>query len=48
MKKSCGVMLGAYENGVFRIRRILNGDETDGGLDFIAEPLVLRVSVATY
>ncbi len=39
---------GAYEDGVFRVRRALNGDQTDGGLDFIAEPLVLRVSVATY
>ncbi len=39
---------GAYENGVFRVRRILNGDQTDGGLDFISEPLVLRVTVATY
>ena len=39
---------GAYENGVFQVRRILNGDQTDGGLDFIAEPLVLRVSVTTY
>jgi hypothetical protein len=28
--------------------RFLNGDQTDGGLDFSSEPLVLRVSVATY
>ena len=39
---------GTYENGVFRFIRVLNGDQTDGGLDFSSEPLVLRVSVATY
>jgi len=39
---------GAYENGSFKFIRILNGDETDYGLNFNAEPLVLRVSVATY
>ena len=39
---------GVYENGVFRFVRIWNGDETDWGLNFGAEPLVLRVSVATY
>jgi hypothetical protein len=39
---------GTYENGVFKFRRVLNGDQTDGGLDFSSEPLVLRVSVATY
>jgi Domain of unknown function (DUF5597)/Beta-galactosidase len=39
---------GAYENGVFKFLRIWNGDETDWGLNFGAEPLVLRVSVATY
>lgn len=39
---------GAYENGVFKFRRVLNGDQTDGGLDFSSEPLVLRVSVTTY
>jgi hypothetical protein len=39
---------GAYENGVFKMRRIWNGDETDWGLNFGAEPVVLRVSVATY
>jgi hypothetical protein len=37
-----------YENGVFKFLRVLNGDQTDGGLDFSSEPLVLRVSVATY
>jgi beta-galactosidase GanA len=39
---------GTYENGVFKFRRLLNGDQTDGGLDFSSEPLVLRVSVGTY
>jgi hypothetical protein len=39
---------GSYENGVFQFRRLLNGDQTDGGLDFSSEPLVLRVSVTTY
>ena len=39
---------GTYENGVFKFQRIWNGDETDWGLNFGAEPLVLRVSLATY
>jgi hypothetical protein len=39
---------GTYENGAFKFLRLLNGDQTDGGLDFSSEPLVLRVSVATY
>lgn len=37
---------GRYENGVFKLLRILNGDETDwGGPRFGAMPTVLRVSV---
>ena len=39
---------GTYENGSFRFQRVLNGDQTDGGLDFFADPLVLRVSLASY
>jgi beta-galactosidase GanA len=39
---------GTYENGVFKFLRVLNGDQTDGGLDFSSEPLLLRVSVASY
>jgi hypothetical protein len=41
---------GTYENGVFKFIRILNGDETDNGLNFRggAEPVVLRVSVGVY
>jgi hypothetical protein len=36
------------ENDTVAFRRILNGDQTDGGLDFGSDPLVLRVSLATY
>ncbi len=39
---------GSYENGVFKFLRIWNGDETDWGLNFGGDPLVLRVSVAVY
>jgi hypothetical protein len=39
---------GTFENGVFKFQRIWNGDETDWGLNFGGEPVVLRVSVATY
>ncbi len=39
---------GTYESGVFKFLRIWNGDETDWGLNFGAEPVVLRVSLATY
>jgi hypothetical protein len=39
---------GSYDNGVFKLIRIRNGDETDWGLDFGEEPVVLRVSLATY
>jgi hypothetical protein len=39
---------GTYENGAFKFQRILNGDQTDWGLNFSLEPEVLRVSVATY
>jgi hypothetical protein len=39
---------GTYENGVFKFLRIWNGDETDWGLNFGGDPLVLRVSVAVY
>jgi beta-galactosidase GanA len=39
---------GTYDNGVFKFIRVLNGDETDYGLNFRSEPTVLRVSVATY
>ena len=39
---------GTYVNGAFKFQRIWNGDETDWGVSFGTEPLVLRVSVATY
>jgi beta-galactosidase GanA len=39
---------GTYEDGVFKFIRILNGDQTDWGLNFSSEPEVLRVSVAVY
>jgi hypothetical protein len=39
---------GAYDGGVFRVARILNGDETDWGLNFGSAPQVLRVQLSTY
>ena len=39
---------GIYDNGVFKLLRSQNGDATDYGLRFGEEPVVLRVSLATY
>jgi hypothetical protein len=39
---------GTYENGEFKFQRIWNGDETDWGLKFGEDPVVLRVTLATY
>ena len=39
---------GTYENGAFKLIRILNGDETDNGLNLRAEPIALRVSLGVY
>ncbi len=39
---------GSYEDGVFKPVRIWNGDETDWGLDFGSEPVVLRVTLGIY
>jgi Domain of unknown function (DUF5597) len=39
---------GTYRNGVFTVARIWNGDETDWGLNFGSEPVVLRVSLGIY
>ncbi len=39
---------GGYEGGVFRPARILNGDETDWGLNFGSAAEVLRVQLGTY
>jgi Domain of unknown function (DUF5597) len=39
---------GTYENGAFKFGRILNGGETDWGLMLHEDPVVLRVTLATY
>jgi hypothetical protein len=39
---------GTYQDDAFKFIRILNGDETDWGLSFGEDPVVLRVSLATY
>jgi len=39
---------GTFENGVFKMVRIWNGDETDWNLNFRSEPVVLRVSVSSF
>jgi hypothetical protein len=39
---------GTYENGVFKLLRVQDGDETDHGLAFGEDPVVLRVSLTTY
>lgn len=39
---------GTYDNGVFKMVRVWNGDETDWNLNFRSEPVVLRVSLTTY
>jgi hypothetical protein len=38
---------GQYENGAFQPRRILNGDQTDYGLIFAANPAVVKISLYT-
>ena len=39
---------GSYENGKFKFRRLWNGDQTDWGLNFTSDPVVLRVTLGTY
>jgi hypothetical protein len=39
---------GIYDNGVFKLLGSQNGDATDWGLRFGEEPVVLRVTLATY
>ena len=39
---------GHYDHGRWVFRRLWNGDQTDWGLNFIGEPRVLRVRLATY
>lgn len=36
------------DDGSFRVRRVWNGDQTDYGLNFIARPALLRVTMGTY
>lgn len=36
---------GFYENGVWKMSRLLNGDETDRGLNFHQEPEAVRIRV---
>jgi hypothetical protein len=35
-------------NGVFRVARIWNGDQTDWGLNFGAVPVILKVKLGTF
>ena len=39
---------GTYENGKFKFRRLWNGDQTDWGLNFTSDPVVLRVTLGTF
>ena len=39
---------GSYENGVWKMSRLLNGDETDRGLNFHEEPEVVRIRVGKF
>jgi len=39
---------GSYKSGIFKPMRIWNGDQTDYGLNFTAEPQILRVRLGTY
>ena len=39
---------GEYENGVWKFRRVWNGDQVDWGLNFTSVPQVLRVRLGTY
>ena len=39
---------GSYENGKFKFRRLWNGDQTDWGLNFTSDPVVLRVTLGRY
>ncbi|MEN2749682.1 DUF5597 domain-containing protein [Sphingomonas sp. T9W2] len=36
------------DDGSFVMRRVLNGDQTDYGLNFTAQPMLLRVTMGTY
>ncbi len=39
---------GAFENGVWKPTRLLNGDETDRGLTFHQKPVVIRVKMQRF
>jgi len=39
---------GTFEDGAWRMRRRWNGDQSDYGLNFTAEPVLLRVRLGTY
>ncbi|MGC2391585.1 MAG: DUF5597 domain-containing protein [Candidatus Acidiferrum sp.] len=39
---------GTYENGVWKMLRLLNGDETDRGLNFHQEPEVVRIRLGRF
>ena len=39
---------GSYENGVWKTSRLLNGDETDRGLNFHEEPEVVRIKLGKF
>jgi hypothetical protein len=39
---------GTYENGVWKSIRLWNGDETDRGLRFEGEPIVVRVKMQRF
>ncbi len=39
---------GGYRDGVWKMTRVWNGDQTDYGLNFTSQGQVLRVTLATY
>jgi len=39
---------GSYENGVWKMSRLLNGDETDRGLNFHQQPEVVRIKLGKF
>lgn len=51
--EEAGILVRAEEgtlddDGSFRFRRVWNGDQTDYGLNFTAQPVLLRVTMGTY
>jgi len=40
--------LGTYENGIWKMRKLLNGDEVDRGLCFHQQPEVVRVRIGKF